>query len=71
MLGEITQAIEDEGFEYLEDAGWEFDGTRQSFRLFANSETRTQAAICLVEHKELSFYYLTFSSPGTIPFPMA
>src|SRR5215211_2288141 len=59
-LGEITREIEDEGFVYVSDAGWDWEDYRQFFRLFYREEDRAQAAICLNEQRDFSFYYLYF-----------
>ena len=61
-LREITRDIEDEGFVHVGDAGWDWEDYRQFFRLFYKEEDRTQAAICLNEQHDLSFYYLRISS---------
>src|SRR5216117_96672 len=68
-LSEITREIEDEGFVHVGDAGWDWEDYRQFFRLFYKEEDRAQAAICLNEQHDLSFYYLRISSrakSGTI-----
>src|ERR1700746_2707333 len=61
-LSEITREIEDEGFMHMGDAGWDWEDYRQFFRLFYKEEDRAQAAICLNEQHDLSFYYLRISS---------
>src|SRR3989442_9276252 len=61
-LGEITREIEDEGFVQVGDTGWDWEDYRQFFRLFYKEEDRAQAAICLNEQHDLSFYYLRISS---------
>src|SRR2546421_6524832 len=61
-LSEITREIEDEGFVQVGDAGWDWEDYRQFFRLFYKEEDRAQAAICLNEQHDLSFYYLRISS---------
>jgi hypothetical protein len=63
-LSEITREIEDEGFVHVGDAGWEWEDYRQFFRLFYREEDRAQAAICLNEQHDFSFYYLRVSSRG-------
>jgi hypothetical protein len=68
-LVEITEEIEGEGFEYIDDTGWEWDEYQQFFRLFYKSDERLQAAICLVDQQDVAFYYLSLSSrakDGTI-----
>ena len=61
-LSEITREIEKEGFVYVSDAGWDWEDYRQFFRLFYREEDRAQAAICLNEQSDFSFYYLRISS---------
>src|SRR5438128_2474374 len=61
-LSEITREIEEEGFVHVGDAGWDWEDYRQFFRLFYKEEDRAQAAICLNEQHDLSFYYLRISS---------
>jgi hypothetical protein len=62
VLSDITHEIEDEGFVHLGDAGWDWEDYRQFFRLFYKEEDRAQAAICLNEQRDFSFYYLRISS---------
>jgi len=61
-LHEITGEVEEEGFEYIEDAGWDWEDYQQFFRLFYKEADRAQAAICLVDQHDLAFYYLSISS---------
>jgi hypothetical protein len=61
-LSEITREIEEEGFVQIGDAGWDWEDYRQFFRLFYREEDRAQAAICLNEQRDFSFYYLRISS---------
>ena len=61
-LSEITREIEDEGFLHVGDAGWDWEDFRQFFRLFYRGDDRAQAAICLNEQRDFSFYYLRISS---------
>ncbi len=61
-LTELTEEIEEEGFEYVRDTGWECDGYRHFYRLFLDSSMREQAAICLVEQNDFAFYYISLTS---------
>lgn len=61
-LDEISAQIESEGFRHISDAGWDWADYRQFFRLYYKDEDRAQAAICLNEQHDLSFYYLRISS---------
>ena len=63
-LRELTADLEDEGFEHVDDMGWQWEEYRQFFRIFHKADERAQAAICLVEQHEVSFYFLTISSRG-------
>jgi hypothetical protein len=61
-LSELSDEIEGEHFEHVEDCGWDWDDYQQFFRLFYKGEDRTQAAICLIDQNEVAFYYLSISS---------
>ena len=61
-LDEISREIENEGFDHVNDAGWDWEDYRQFFRLFYRTDDRAQATICLNEQHDLSFYYLRISS---------
>jgi hypothetical protein len=68
-LDEITVEIEGEGFEHIDDAGWDWQDYAQFFRLFYKSADRSQSAICLIDQHDVAFYYLSISSrakDGTI-----
>ena len=53
-LDEISREIENEGFEHVNDAGWDWEDYRQFFRLFYKIDDRAQATICLNEQHDLS-----------------
>jgi len=61
-LSDLTEAVEEAGFEYLDDIGWDWDNYSQFFRIFGCEDNRTQAAICLIEQDEIAFFYLSISS---------
>lgn len=65
-LTELTDEIEKEGFEYVADTGWNWDGMNQFYRLFYRPESREQASICLNEQEEIAWVYLSLTSrhPG-------
>lgn len=68
-LAELSEEIEEEGFEYVDDAGWDAEDYQQFFRLFYKEDERVQAAVCLVDQQEIAFYYLHLCSrakDGTI-----
>jgi hypothetical protein len=64
-LHELTEEVEQEGFEHVEDTGWDWDDYQQFFRLFYHAQDRVQAALCLIEQNDLAFYYVSLSSRGT------
>ncbi|MFV0415851.1 MAG: hypothetical protein ACK5NG_05735 [Chthoniobacterales bacterium] len=59
---EITEEVEAEGFDYVEDTGWQHEGHRHFFRLFYSKEHRSQAAICLIEQDDMAFFYISLTS---------
>ncbi len=61
-LNEFTDEVEAEGFEYVEDTGWEWDDLRQFFRIFYHDEEKTETAICLSEQQGISFVYVSLTS---------
>ncbi len=68
-LNELTDEVENESFEHVDDSGWDWDEYQQFFRLFYKGDERMQAAICLVDQQDVAFYYLSISSrakDGTI-----
>lgn len=68
-LGELSDEMEQEGFEHQEDLGREWDEAQQFFRIYHRPGERTQAVICLVEQEQFAFYYLRIisrESDGTI-----
>jgi hypothetical protein len=61
-LEELSDELEDEGFEHVDDAGWDWEDYQQFFRLYYKKEDRFQAAICMIDQNDLSFYFLSVSS---------
>ena len=61
-LGEFTREIEDAGFEYVADTGWEWEDLKQFFRIFYHAESKTQALICLNEQQSIGFAYVALTS---------
>lgn len=61
-LHEITDEVEHEGFEHVEDTGWDWEDYQQFLRLFYKDEDRSQAAICLIDQHDMAFYYMSISS---------
>jgi len=60
-LEELTTEIEEDGFEYVDDAGWEWDGMEQFFRILYHPDERLVTTICLNEQNEIGFVHLTIS----------
>ena len=61
-LEELSDELEEEGFEHIEDAGWDWEDYQQFFRLYYRREDRFQAAICMIDQRDISFYFLSVSS---------
>ncbi len=61
-LPDLTQTVEDLGFERVADLGWEWQGVRQFVRVFYNHAERAQASICMNEQDEIAFAYVSVSS---------
>lgn len=61
-LHEMTEEVEEEGFEYVIDSGWDWDGMNQFYRIFYKADSREQAAICLTEQEGLSWACMTLTS---------
>lgn len=59
MLTDFTDEIEQADFEYVADKGWEWDDSKQYFRLFYHEEEKQQAVICLNEQEEMSFAFVS------------
>ena len=58
----MTEEIENEGFEYVSDTGWEWEDTHQFFRFFYSEEKRTQAAICFTEQGPITWASVSVTS---------
>ncbi len=61
-LDGLSEEIEAAGFEHVADLGWEMDGYRQFFRLFANPALRAEAAVTYVEQSQLGFHFTSVTS---------
>jgi len=61
-LSELSHELEDEGFAFVDDAGWDWEDHRQFLRLFYKADESLQAAICLIEQDSMAFYYVSLSS---------
>ena len=61
-LGELTEEIEEKGFEYVSDTGWKWEDTRQFFRFFYHDEKRAQATICFTEQVHFSWVSISVTT---------
>ena len=61
-LSLLTDEVETEGFEYVADTGWDWDGMHQFYRIFYRSESREQAAICLTEQEGVAWAAVSLTS---------
>lgn len=59
MLNDFTDEIEATDFEYVSDKGWEWEDSKQYFRIFYSEEEKQQAVICLNEQEEMSFAFVS------------
>lgn len=59
---EMTDEIEQSGFEHLGDMGWDFENNRHFYRVLSDPAGKLKASICLTEQEDFSFYYLTLTS---------
>lgn len=61
-LREFTRDVENNGFDHVEDSGWEWDGMDQFVRLFYDEDSKQQATINLSRQSHVAFAYLSVSS---------
>jgi hypothetical protein len=64
-LDDLTEEIEQEGFELINDLGCDWDAQRQFLRLFHRAEDQTQAALCLIDQGNIAFYYISLMTRPT------
>lgn len=62
MLEDWTKEIEERGYEWVEDAGWQWGELDQFIRIFYNGERRTQACITHNEQGGIAFAFLSLTS---------
>ncbi len=62
---ELTDEVEAENFEHVDDIGWDHDEQRQFYRVFYQPESCTETAICLVEQSEVAFFFVSITSRDT------
>jgi hypothetical protein len=58
-LDELTEEIEQEGYQLVNDFGCDWDAQHQFLRLFHRERDQTQAALCLIDQGEVAFYYIS------------
>ena len=58
-LDDLTEEIEQEGFELIDDLGCDWDAQQQFLRLFHRPTDQTQAALCLIDQGNIAFYYVS------------
>lgn len=59
---EAAAAMEEAGFEHVDDCGWDWAGMKQYFRLFWHPEERAVAGVCLCEQNDVAFAFITVTS---------
>ncbi len=59
---EAASAMEEAGFEHVDDCGWEWGGMKQFFRLFWHPEERAVSAVCLCEQGDVAFAFISITS---------
>ena len=62
MLREFTNDVEEAGFEYAQDSGWEWDGVEQFTRFFYDAKSKAQATINFNLQSHVAFAYMSVSS---------
>lgn len=61
-LEELSAEIEESGFAFANDTGWDWEEFTQFFRIFANDGERTQARVCVNQMEDMFLYYITLAS---------
>lgn len=61
-FSEVTEEVESQGFEYVEDIGWTFEDNRHFYRVLNHAQRKSQVSVCLSEQQGIAFYYLTITS---------
>lgn len=60
--GRLIKEIEEAEFEHIIDSGWNWVGMQRYYRIFWNPEVQAIASVCLCEHDNVAFAYVTISS---------
>ncbi len=58
----LIREIEEAEFDHVADSGWDWSGMQQFFRFYWNPEAKAIAAVCLCEHEQVAFAFVTVSS---------
>lgn len=69
VLEDLSEEIEESGFGFTNDTGWDWENFTQFFRLFSNVPERTQARLCVNQMEGIFLYYISvasWTSDGTI-----
>ncbi|MES2598205.1 MAG: hypothetical protein V4662_22920 [Verrucomicrobiota bacterium] len=61
-LSEVTEEIENHGFERVEDTGWKWSDTDHFMRLFYHPLRKAQAAIGMAQQEGFIFSYVSVTS---------
>ena len=61
-LDDITEELEEAGFERADDAGWKWEETDHFVRLFYHAEKRLQASISVAQQGEFVFSHASLTS---------
>jgi hypothetical protein len=59
---EATSAMEEEGFEHVDDCGWEWAGMQQFFRIYWHPEECAVGTVCLCEQGNVAFSFIAVTS---------
>lgn len=62
FLSELSDEFLEEGYEKVDDLGWDWEEFRFFTRVFYHPESRTRATICLNEQSGAAFSYFTVSN---------
>jgi hypothetical protein len=62
LLDDFTDEVKEEGFVFVDDAGFDWDDMKQFVRFFKHSEKNYQAAIYLNEQAHIAYAYISISS---------
>ena len=57
----IIKELDEAGFEHVEDTAWEWVGMSQFFQIFWHAEWHMVASVCLCEHGDVAFAFVTIS----------